>query len=236
MEQENFDIQEEVVHQQEEHIEENQVNKQSEKKDQDWKRFRERQEVMEKELLEARKKAEEYERILMDKSKISEFSDEDVELSPDDIPEWKHVKKKFEKLEKELHGYQQRSSEAIIEARLKTQYPDFDAIVNVDSLNALKTAYPELAATINSSNDLYSKATSAYTIIKNMGFSSVSSGEYDNEKEMVLRNRAKPRPMASVNPQEGMSPLTKANAFANGLTDELKSQLYREMLASRRRN
>ena len=40
--------------------------------------------------------------------------------------------------------------------------------------------------------------------------------------------------MVSINPTQGESALAKANAFANGLTPELKDQLYREMQAARR--
>jgi hypothetical protein len=41
--------------------------------------------------------------------------------------------------------------------------------------------------------------------------------------------------MASISPQQGDSPLTKANAFANGeLTPELKAQLWKETNQYRR--
>ncbi len=50
----------------------------------------------------------------------------------------------------------------------------------------------------------------------------------------IQKNASKPKPLASVNPQQGDSPLSRANAFANGLTEELKDQLRKEMSESRR--
>ena len=49
------------------------------------------------------------------------------------------------------------------------------------------------------------------------------------DKRKAQENSAKPRPMASVSPQQGESPLSHANAFANGLTPELQKQLWKEM-------
>ena len=81
--------------------------------------------------------------------------------------------------------------------------------------------------------DLYTKGASAYTIIKQMGIAPGSSLEAD--KERAERNLAKPRPLASVASSQGNeSPLQRANAFANGLTEELRQQLHKEMIESMR--
>lgn len=198
-----------------------------------WRLMREREKQLERERDEAQRRLKEYEAMLAAKSKVQEEED-DVHLNPDDIPEWKHVDKKIKNLEKKLLGYQQQASEAAIEARLKAQYPDFDSVVNATTIDMLKTAYPEVAATLNSSSDLYNKAASAYTIIKKMGLASDSS--FDRDKDIALRNAQKPRPLTSVSPQEGSNgPLSRANAFANGLTDELRKELYREMMEIRKR-
>ena len=52
---------------------------------------------------------------------------------------------------------------------------------------------------------------------------------YDAEKAIAQRNAAKPKPLASVSPQQGSSPMSQANAFANGMTKDLKAQLLKEM-------
>jgi hypothetical protein len=57
----------------------------------------------------------------------------------------------------------------------------------------------------------------------------------NQDKERAERNLAKPRPLASVAASQGNdSPLQRANAFANGLTEELKAQLHKEMIESMR--
>ncbi len=210
------------------------VEKQEERspEKENWRLMREREKQLERERDEAHRKLKEYESLIASKQHVEE---DEVNLNPDDIPEWKHVDKKIKGLEKKLAGYQQMAAEAAVEARLKAQYPDFDSVVNANSIDILKTTYPELASTINSSGDLYNKAVSAYTIIRNMGIMP-ESNSYARDRELAHKNTSKPRPLASVSPQEGSDgPLSKANAFANGLTEELKTQLYKEMMEIRKR-
>ncbi len=172
-------------------------------------------------------------------NQISESDDEDLSFSVDEdsLVEGKHltkVDKKIQRLENQLKQYQQQATLNTAEAKLKSQYPDFDHVVSSENLANLKAAYPEIAHTINSSNDLYSKAVSAYTMIKKLGISEPVD-EYKADKEVARKNAAKPRPMASISPQQGESPLTKANAFATGeLSPELKAQLWKETNQYRR--
>lgn len=158
--------------------------------------------------------------------------EEDVNVGNDDIVEGKHLSKydrKIKKLQEELSQYQQQSNVTATEVRLRNQYPDFDKVVSKDNIEILRSSYPEVAETINnSSTDLYSKAVSAYTLIKKLGIT--VEDIYVEDKQKAIKNAAKPRPLASVNPQQGESPLARANAFANGLTEDLKKQLHQEML------
>lgn len=155
---------------------------------------------------------------------------QEVNPNPDDLVEWKHVDKRIRDLENQIKGYQQQSQESIIEARLKAQYPDFDRVVSRDNIEILKAEYPELADTLNSSSNLYSKAVSAYTLIKKLGIQQDDNSDVDRAR--LQKNMSKPKPLASISPQKGDSPLSKANAFAEGLTDSLKEQLRKEMFAA----
>lgn len=181
-----------------------------------WKLLREKAE-------RAEKRAAELEAALLEASaRKQEAPEEDKSFSLDEdaIAEGKHVNhvnKKLQKLESQL-----------IEARLKTQYPDFDSVVSSENIANLRAAYPELASTIHATTDLYSKAVSAYTMIKKLGIAPQADA-FQAEKEMAQRNAAKPKSLASISPQQGDSPLSRANAFANGLTDDLKKQLWKEM-------
>jgi hypothetical protein len=116
---------------------------------------------------------------------------------------------------------EQLSSEAIIRAK----YPDFDSVVTNESLQALQRDHPEIAATIAANTNLQTQAGAAYKIIKQLG----SKPDYSNEQAIIEKNLAKPKPLASLSPQHTDSPLTHANAFANGLTQDLKDRLYKEM-------
>lgn len=164
-----------------------------------------------------------------------EQEDEAIALAETDLVEGKHlskVDKKIKRLEQELKNYQQRSVEMEIESRLKSNYSDFDKVVSKSNVEALKNSYPEIAQALNASPDLYSKAVSAYTLIKKLGIH--QEDLYESDRLTAQKNAAKPRPLASVAPQQGDSPISRANAFANGLTDELRAQLRREMESARK--
>lgn len=157
-------------------------------------------------------------------------------LSESDIVEGKHLKavnKEIKRLRDELSNYQQKSAEMTTEARLKAQYSDFDTVVSPENINALRDSYPEIAQTLNSSPDLYSKAVSAYTLIKKLGIHQPDL--YAAERSRAQENAAKPRPSASLSPQSGDTPLTHANAFAEGLTPDLRKKLWSEMEEARKR-
>jgi hypothetical protein len=170
-----------------------------------------------------------------------EQSDEDeaFHLGDDDIAEGKHISKvdkraqsKIKALEERLSKYEAQSAEEKAETALRAKYADFDKVVSRDNIEMLTEAYPELARSLYSTNDLYTKAVSAYTLIKKFGI--YQESPFNSEKAIAMKNVAKPRPLASVSPQQGETPMTRANAFANGLTDDLKAQLRREMEEARK--
>lgn len=162
-----------------------------------------------------------------------EQREEELHLGADELVEGKHLhsyEKKMKKMEQQLYDTEARLSAAATEARLAVQYPDFNKVVTRENLEALKEQYPELAQSLNSTPDLYAKAVSAYTLVKKMGIQ--ESSLYDADKAAIQKNANKPRPTASIAPQQADTPLSRANAFANGLTPELQKQLYKEMLDS----
>jgi hypothetical protein len=160
----------------------------------------------------------------------------DFGFKEDDLIEGKHLKtamKKIKQLEDQQKQYIRQSTESTAEMKLRTQFPDFDKVMTLENVQMLSASYPELARTVNTSSDLYDKAVSAYTMIKRFGiYNEAPVG--DMNKQKAIANTAKPRPLASVNPQQGETPLSRANAFAEGLTDSLKEQLRKEMHEARR--
>lgn len=163
-------------------------------------------------------------------------ADDDIDLADDDLVERKHVdkivKKELRKYEEQLQHYQQEQQAQ----QVLTQCKDYHSIVTDDNVNTLINEYPEIAESLKANQDLKSKAIATYNIIKKLGINGQApvAQPYSQEIERIQKNAAKPKPLASVNPQQGDSPLSRANAFANGLTEELKDQLRKEMSESRR--
>lgn len=182
---------------------------------------------MANELEDTKRRLAEYEAVHNENEQEEE---EDIDIGDDDITEGKHLKKvlkKQKKLEAELRELRQKSAEDTVENRIRNKYADYDAVVNTDTLAALAEEDPELIYTIQSSPDVYNKAILAYKEIKRRGI--ITDKNYDSDKKRAQTNATKPRPVVSASPSKGQSPLSHANAFAEELTPELKSKLWKEM-------
>lgn len=165
-----------------------------------------------------------------------EINLDELNIKDDELAEGKHLQKlktTIKKLEAKQKQLEQQSYTNSAEVRLRAQYNDFDKVMTLENIRLFSAAYPELAKSINASNDLYDKAVSAYTLIKRFGIH--DEQPYIGDKNRALENIAKPRPTASVSPQKGDSPLEHANVFANGLTKELKEKLRKEMAEASKR-
>jgi len=174
---------------------------------------------------------------VIEQAKIAAQQPEEPEysLNPDDLVEGKHLSKydkKMNALEKKLKAYQQQSQEVAVEAKVKAKFSDFDKVVTPDTIALLRDTHPEIAETIIANKNLYSQAVSAYTMIKNLNIYKEDKNQH--EKQLIQQNNAKPRSVASVSPQQGNTPLSRANAFAEGLTPELKAQMLKEMQEARK--
>jgi hypothetical protein len=158
----------------------------------------------------------------------TEEPEQDIHINPDDFVEGKHLSaydRKLKRLEQEMNAAKQQAQQLASEALIHSKYPDFDSVVTNESLQALQRDHPEIAATIAANTNLQTQAGAAYKIIKQLGI----KPNYDAEQAIIEKNQAKPKPLASLSPQHSDSPLTHANAFANGLTQDLKDKLYKEM-------
>lgn len=164
-----------------------------------------------------------------------EPDDFDFQIEDDALLEGKHAKKlvqELKKVKKELRSYHSQTSETAVEAKIKSNFPDFTDVVSQQNVARLNSEFPEIAQTLRDTPDIYNKAAAAYSIMKRFGIYKDTS--YDEDKMKAVKNAQKPRPVASVSPQQGDSPLSKANAFANGLNKELQKKLLEEMNAARR--
>jgi hypothetical protein len=164
-----------------------------------------------------------------------EYQDEDIDIDEDSLVEGKVVKKMYQnmkQLEAKVNSYNAQSQQSIQDAQIKAQYPDFDRVCSLENIEILNETYPDVARALAATSNYYDKASSAYKIIKNFGI--YRNPVQEQERARISANAQKPRPLTSVSPQQGDSPLSRANAFANGMTDDLKEQLRKEMFAARK--
>lgn len=196
------------------------------------KNFRELREKAERSAREAQQAQQERDALaqrIRELEQISQSKDE-LSLAPDDLVEGKHLSRHIKELKEvkdELNRYRQQTHQQTIESQLRTQYTDFDSIVTKENLETLAPSVQQSLKALAQS-DLKAAGEAAYEILrgKKTGF--------QNEAALAEKNSAKPRPLTSMNPQQGDSPMSKANAFANGLTPELQKQLLKEMQQARK--
>lgn len=191
-----------------------------------FRQLREKAERLERERDEYYRESQQYK----NKQPVEKHDEEDTyAINNDDLVEGKHLKayeKKLKKLEESFTQTQKKTQEAMAESRIRAEFPDFDKVVSQDALYILQSQFPELAASINANPDLYSKAKAAHQAITKLN---INPNDYSAQEKVISKNLSKPQNVNAVTPQQGESALSKANAFANGLTDEDKKRIYAEM-------
>lgn len=202
-----------------------------------FKALREQKEQAQREMAEFKRLYEE------EKARKEEEQEQEIDINDDDLVEGKTLKQyaaKIKKLENNIkesnkQSEQIRQQQALnaIDMRIKNQFPDFDKVVSSHTIEIMNKNYPELAMSLSANNDIYSKAVSAYTMIKNLGI--YKEDNFVADKIRAQQNAAKPKNSASLSPQKGETPLSKANEFERGeLTPELKAKMLKEMQSARR--
>jgi len=159
-------------------------------------------------------------------------SDDAINIGDDDLIEGKHLKKyvnnitrQFEKKIEEMHAQSAASS---AESRLKAQYQDFDSIVSTDNLKSFQAIYPEEYASMMSNSDLYSKAKTAYTMIKNLG---IAENQYHDADRRLSENKTKPRAAASIAPQAADTPISRIGDYDRRVLTEADKERLRRQVA-----
>lgn len=170
----------------------------------------------------------------------------DLDLDDDGLAENRHLKamhkqmvamqKQIKMQKQEAVRIQQKTQESMIETRIKATYPDFDSVVSQENIATFSKMYPEIAQTLHTTPDLYNKAVSAYTLIKQFGIGRERTTSQDAAR--AINNINKPRPLSSIAPtrgQDSASPLTRANGFANADSSAAaRKAAYNEMIEAAR--
>lgn len=163
--------------------------------------------------------------------------DDDLNINPDAIIEGKDLQKIIKQerqraernYQRQLQQQQQQTVKQLNDYRIRQEMPDIDAVVNQNTVDILKTNYPEIADSISANPDEYSKLKSAYVVMKKLGIVQSTAQGYDHQqdKTRIQQNLAKPRPIQSVTQRQ--SPLANSGAYEGTLTDEMKAATWKEM-------
>lgn len=150
--------------------------------------------------------------------------EEDYGFKDDDLIEGKHLKSLKSEI-KQLRQELKQKEVSTIDERLQIKYPDFMSTVTKENIELLKETKPQLAKSLlKFADDPYQQSELAYEYIKT--FVPQRDESMNKDKKKALENAKKPISVQSVGKT---SAIGQVHQFENGLTPELKSQLYKEM-------
>lgn len=184
---------------------------------------------------EARRKMQELERRSQEQEELiarlsnkpaAPEEDELAKLSEDDILTVAQARKLATKMARQVaHEAIKEREAATVEERLQSKFPDYDQVVTRENVEILKQQEPELAQSLmRLADDPFAQAKAAYRLIKTLGVKTDPSPGPEVKK--ARENASKP---VSVNAVTRNSAIGNASLFENGLTPELKKQLWSEM-------
>lgn len=184
---------------------------------------------------EARRKMQELDRVIREQQEVinqlkgPKVDEDDLGIDDDALVEGKTVKNLKREL-RELKSYLKTQELSTVEDRLSMKFPDFNDVVNAESIEILKQQDPEIAEVLHEMRrDPYKQGAAAYKYIKKLLKDAPSTRDVAQktiEKRKLQENISKPM---SVQAAPKQSALGNAHMFENGLSKELKAQLWAEM-------
>ncbi len=151
--------------------------------------------------------------------------DELANLAEDDILTVAQARKLAKKMARGVAEEVIKEREAAtVDERVQLKFSDYAETVTKENIELLKQTEPELAQSLYHIPDPYNQAVAAYKLLKKV----TPRGDISEsiEKKKALENSQKP---LSVNAVTKQSAIGNAHLFENGLTQDLKKQLWGEM-------
>lgn len=134
----------------------------------------------------------------------------------------KPTKKKIDEMEAKVAALEAK----LEEQRIRAKFPDLDEVVTKENIETLSREEPELAQTLSVMKlGSPEQVSLAYKYIKKF-VQPMPKQEDPMEKKKALENSKKP---LSAQAAPKSSAIGNVAAFENGLTKELREQLYKEM-------
>jgi hypothetical protein len=152
--------------------------------------------------------------------------DEFAKLAEDDILTVSQAKKLATKFARQAAEAVIKERDAsTVDERIQVKFPDFKSTVTRENIETLREIKPRLAESLlKFADDPYQQSELAYEYIKT--YVPQKETGMTKEKQKAMDNSKKP---VSVQAVGKSSPIGQVHQFENGLTPELKAQLYKEM-------
>jgi len=203
--------------------------KEESSKEQNLRILRERAEEAERQARDIRRRNEELEGYVKNyqqqAQKPVQADEDDLGLDDDSYLETKHFKK-YHKTQKqqidELKNELRNVKEEAVTTMLRTQFKDFDSVVNEDNIAQWAKRDPIGYRTMLSNPNLSDRGYVAYKAIINNGIIK----KEDEVDRKLAENQTKPKSSASVAARASDSPLVNAAEFGRRvLSEEQKEQI-----------
>ena len=158
--------------------------------------------------------------------------DEFANLAEEDIVTVKQARKLAEKTAQQVAQKVLREREAATaEERIMLKHPDYKDVITNENVEYLKQNEPEITDYLLSlSHDPYKQASEAYKWMKKV--IKPVDPQVESDKKRAQTNAAKPVSIQAIG--KAASPIGQAHMFENGLTPQLKKQLWDEMQAAKK--
>jgi len=199
----------------------------ADRQERNWKAMRQRQDELERDM---RRKDEMIEKLVSLQSSPKSSVLEDPEEPEEEFATYGKAKKAASKvvapLEKriqELEGRLEAQKQVDLMQDLRRKYPDFEDIVNADTLSLLEEKEPELATSIAKTKDPYTIGIQTYKYIKALNLADdAPKARHAREVEKKIEKNAK-----TVQSPTAYDKRPMAQAFR--MTEQEKNALYEEM-------
>ena len=181
-----------------------------------WRNAREKMKFQEAQIQEMREKLE----------ALSVKREPEESVADEDFATARYTRKEATKIAKQIaqEELRKREQETFMD-RVLMRYPDFEQVVNPDSLAYLEKEMPEFAETLGSSPDRFKMAVATYKAVKK--FKAQDQGAKDAElkkkEEKIDANLSKPLSSASVDKR----PLAQAHKYEESNYPELWKEMQR---------
>ena len=152
--------------------------------------------------------------------------EEEYNVGEDEFVEGKHLARMQARMNR-LEAENQRISDL---NGLSMKYPDYNSVMTPEAITRLEREEPEIAETLalaGQGKGWKKAAISIYRLIKKMNI----ANSYSKERGVASRNASKPRSLSTISPQQGTSPISRANEFAEVFDEAAKERLYLDSLA-----